>query len=109
MRVVHGEIFDVAVDIRRGSPTFGRWVGEILSAINKKQFWLPEGFAHGYLVLSESAEILYKTTRYYSPQHERSIAWDDKDLNIHWPAEAPVQLSERDRRAGSLAAAELFE
>ena len=109
VRVIHGEVFDVAVDIRRSSSTYAKWVGEILSAKNRKQFWLPEGFAHGYLVLSESAEILYKTTRYYAAQQERSIAWDDKDLNISWPLEAPVQLSERDRCAGSLAQADLFE
>ena len=80
-----GEAFDVAVDLRRGSPTFGRWVGERLSAENRRQAWVPEGFAHGFLVLSEAAELLYKTTDYYAPQHERCIRWDDPDLAIPWP------------------------
>ncbi|MBT0569392.1 dTDP-4-dehydrorhamnose 3,5-epimerase [Curvibacter sp. CHRR-16] len=86
VRVVQGAVFDVAVDIRRESPTFGKWVGEILSADNKHQMWIPPGLAHGFLVLSESAEFLYKTTDYYAPQFERSIAWNDPTLSIDWPA-----------------------
>lgn len=86
VRVAVGEVFDVAVDIRESSPTFGQWVGEILSAENKKQLWVPEGFAHGFLVLSDYAEFLYKTTDYYAPEHERCIRWDDPFLNIQWPA-----------------------
>lgn len=82
VRVVHGEVFDVAVDIRKGSPTFGKWVGVVLSAENKKQLWVPEGFAHGFVVLSETAEFLYKTTDYWYPEHERSIVWNDTALNI---------------------------
>ena len=85
VRVVSGEVFDVAVDIRRSSPTFGRWVGAYLSADNKRQMWVPEGFAHGFLVLSEFAEFLYKTTDFYAPAHERCIAWDDSTLAIEWP------------------------
>jgi dTDP-4-dehydrorhamnose 3,5-epimerase len=85
VRVVAGEVFDVAVDIRPGSPTYGRWVGEILSADNKRELWVPPGLAHGFLVLSESAEFLYKTTDYYAPTHERAIAWDDPTLAIDWP------------------------
>ncbi len=85
VRVVQGEVFDVAVDLRRGSPTFGRWVGETLTAANKRQLWVPEGFAHGFLVLSDEAEFLYKTTDYYAPQHEHCIRWDDPDLAIAWP------------------------
>ena len=101
VRVVSGAVFDVAVDIRRGSPTFGRWVGQQLSADNKHQLWVPPGLAHGFLVLSESADFLYKTTDYYAPEHERCIAWDDPTLAIDWPlaGNAPV-LSAKDR-AGS--------
>ena len=88
VRVVHGEVFDVAVDIRKSSPTFGRWVGEILSAENKKQIWIPEGFAHGFMVLSDTAEFLYKTTDYWMPEFERSIVWDDSEhrhkMAISW-------------------------
>lgn len=97
VRVVQGEVFDVAVDIRKESPTFGKWVGEVLSAENKKQMWIPPGFAHGFLTLSESAEFLYKTTDYYSPEHERCIRWNDFLLNIAWPNSANVMLSEKDR------------
>ena len=85
VRVAQGEVFDVVVDIRRGSPTFGKWVGELLSADNKCQLWIPPGLAHGFLVLSDSAEFLYKTTDYYAPAHERCIAWNDPELAIEWP------------------------
>jgi dTDP-4-dehydrorhamnose 3,5-epimerase len=105
LRVVSGEVFDVAVDIRPGSPTFGRWVGERLSAENRRQLWVPAGLAHGYLVLSESAEVLYKTTDYYAPQHERCIAWNDPDLAIAWPLPGDLKepvLSAKDRAGASL-------
>ncbi|MDH4584221.1 dTDP-4-dehydrorhamnose 3,5-epimerase [Pseudomonas sp. BN415] len=109
VRVVEGEVFDVAVDIRRSSPTFGRWVGVHLSAENKRQLWVPEGFAHGFVVLSEYAEFLYKTTDYYAPEHERCIRWDDPDLVIDWPlAEAP-QLSAKDKAGVNFKDADLFE
>ena len=85
MRVVHGEIFDVAVNLRRDSKTYGAWVGEFLSAENRKQLWIPPGFAHGFLTLSESAEFLYKCTDYYSPDHERCIRWNDQKIGIDWP------------------------
>jgi dTDP-4-dehydrorhamnose 3,5-epimerase len=109
VRVVHGEVFDVAVDIRRNSPTFGRWVGEYLSAENKRQLWVPEGFAHGFLVVSETAEFLYKTTDYYAPAHERCIAWNDPAIGIVWPetGAGPV-LSPKDQQGASLAGAEVF-
>lgn len=86
VRVVQGEVFDVAVDLRKSSPTFGQWVGEILSAENKRQVWIPEGFAHGFVVLSDTAEFLYKTTDYYAPAFERCLAWNDPAVGIHWPA-----------------------
>ena len=92
VRVVAGEVFDVAVDIRPGSPTFGRWAGEILSAANKRQLWVPPGLAHGFLVLSETADFLYKTTDYYAPAHERCIAWDDPTLAIDWPLNGQIPL-----------------
>lgn len=108
VRVVQGEVFDVAVDLRRSSPTFGRWVGEHLSAENKRQLWVPAGFAHGFVVLSESAEFLYKTTDYYAPQHERCIRWDDADIGIAWPQrEAPV-LSAKDAAGVAFRDAEVF-
>jgi dTDP-4-dehydrorhamnose 3,5-epimerase len=110
VRVVRGEVFDVAVDLRRGSPTFGRWVGEVLSAENKRQLWIPEGFAHGFLVLSEEAEFLYKTTEYWYPEHERCIRWDDPDLGIVWPTiGAPPTVSAKDSAGLSLSKAPLFE
>lgn len=96
VRVTQGEVFDVAVDIRKGSSTYGQWVGEILSAENKKQLWIPAGLAHGFVVLSETAEFLYKTTDYYAPQHERCIAWNDPDLAIAWPIEGQPLLSAKD-------------
>lgn len=108
IRVVSGEIFDVAVDIRRGSPTFGQWLGITLSAQNKKQLWLPPDFAHGFMVVSESAEVLYKTTDYYAPEHERSIRFDDPPIGIEWPDVGCVPiLSKKDEVAGSLRDAEL--
>ena len=96
VRVVQGEVFDVAVDIRKGSKTFGEWVGVHLSAENKKQFWIPPGFAHGFLTLSDEAEFLYKTTDYYSPAHERCIRWDDPDIGVAWPLAATPVLSAKD-------------
>ncbi len=98
VRVTQGAVFDVAVDIRPDSPTFGQWVGEMLSAENKRQLWIPAGLAHGFLVLSETAEFLYKTTEYYAPAHERCIAWNDATLAIHWPdlGQAPT-LSAKDQ------------
>lgn len=108
VRVVRGEVFDVAVDIRRSSPTFCRWVGEVISAENKRQLWIPEGFAHGFLVLSDYAELLYKTTDYYAPACERCIAWDDPDLQIEWPLSGPPLLSPKDMDGNSLNTAELF-
>lgn len=109
VRVVRGRVFDVAVDIRRSSPTFGRWVGAELSEENNRQMWVPAGFAHGFVVLSESADFLYKTTDYYAPEHERAIAWDDPQIGIRWPFEGEPLLSAKDRQASSLAAAELFD
>lgn len=108
VRVVAGTVFDVAVDIRRNSPNFGKWVGVELSADNKRQLWVPEGFAHGFVVLSESAEFLYKTTDYYAPQFERSLRWDDPALGIRWPIEGEPTLSKKDAEAPALAAAEVF-
>lgn len=109
VRVVQGEVFDVAVDLRRSSPTFGQWVGQVLSEANKQQMWIPEGFAHGFLVLSESAEFLYKTTDFWAPEHERCIAWNDPALAIDWPLEAEPALSGKDREGRCLADAELFD
>ncbi|RTL52718.1 MAG: dTDP-4-dehydrorhamnose 3,5-epimerase [Rhodocyclaceae bacterium] len=108
VRVTHGEVFDVAVDLRRSSPTFGRWEGIHLSAENKRQLWIPAGFAHGFLVLSESAEFLYKTTDYWAPEHERCVRWDDDTLNIRWPVECSPLLSAKDAQGESLANAEVF-
>lgn len=107
VRVVVGEVFDVAVDLRKGSKTFGQWVGVHLSAEEKQQFWVPAGFAHGFIVLSESAEFLYKTTDYYAPEYERCIRWDDPDLAIAWPIAEPV-LSNKDRAGKLLREAEVF-
>lgn len=97
VRVTHGEVFDAAVDIRKGSKTYGQWVGLILSAENKKQLWIPPGFAHGFLTLSETAEFLYKTTDYYSPEHERCIVWNDAELAIDWPIQTFPLLSPKDQ------------
>jgi len=108
VRVVQGEVFDVVVDIRKSSPNFGQWVGEILSANNKKQLWVPEGFAHGFVVLSESAEFLYKTTDYWAPEFERSIAWNDSEIGIEWPLSGKPSLSGKDKLAGTLENAEHF-
>lgn len=108
VRVVQGEVFDVAVDLRKSSPTFGQWVCEILSANNKKQLWIPEGFAHGFVVLSETAEFLYKTTDYWAPQFERSIAWNDPQIAIEWAFSGEPSLSGKDKLASSLATAEHF-
>ena len=98
VRVTQGEVFDVAVDIRPKSPTYGKWVGDILSADNKKQLWIPEGLAHGFLVLSDTAEFLYKTTDYYAPEFEQCIAWDDPTLAIQWPLEGNPKLSPKDQQ-----------
>ncbi len=103
VRVVQGEVFDVAVDIRPESPTFGRWVGERLSAENKRQMWIPPGLAHGFVTLSETAEFLYKTTDYYSPEHERCIAWNDPTLGIAWPLAGEPLLSGKDRQGMAFA------
>jgi dTDP-4-dehydrorhamnose 3,5-epimerase len=108
VRVVAGEVFDVAVDLRKSSPTFGQWVGELLSAENKRQLWVPEGFAHGFLVLSENAEFLYKTTDYYAPALERCILWSDSDLNIQWPKDILPKLSTKDEQGKPFVAAEIY-
>ena len=108
VRVVVGEVFDVAIDIRKSSPTFGKWVGQILSAQNKKQLWVPEGFAHGFLTLSETAEFLYKTTDYWAEDFERTIRWDDSVLNIQWPGHGDPHLSAKDRSGTSFLRAEVF-
>ncbi|MDR6671384.1 dTDP-4-dehydrorhamnose 3,5-epimerase [Rhizobium sp. 1399] len=99
VRVVRGAVFDVAVDVRLGSPTRGKWVGQVLSEDNKLQFWIPAGFAHGFLTLTESAEFLYKTTEYYSPEHECSIRWDDPTLGIDWPLQGAPIVSAKDSAA----------
>lgn len=109
VRVSNGAVFDVAVDIRKSSNTFGQWVGVELSAENNRQLWVPPGFAHGFLVLSETADFLYKTTDYYAPAHERSIAWNDPTLAIAWPAlDVDRQLSSKDEKGSPLAQAEVF-
>lgn len=108
VRVVRGSVFDVAVDIRQSSPTFGQWVGCELSEDNHRQLWVPPGFAHGFVVLSSSADFLYKTTDYYAPQYERCIAWNDPQIGIEWPANISPLLSAKDAAGLSLAAAEVF-
>ena len=109
VRAVSGEIFDVAVDLRRSSPTFGRWLGETLSGENKRMLWIPPGFAHGFLVISDNAEVFYKSTDYYDPPSERTLTWNDSDLNIDWQlgAAAPI-LSEKDKHGSPLRSAEVF-
>ena len=109
VRVVKGTVFDVAVDIRKSSPTFGLWVGAELSEENHRQMWIPAGFAHGFVVLTDSAEFLYKTTDYYAPEYEHSILWNDPTLGIKWPIESEPQLSEKDRQGQLLANAEIFQ
>ncbi|MDG1250435.1 MAG: dTDP-4-dehydrorhamnose 3,5-epimerase [Gammaproteobacteria bacterium] len=110
VRVIQGEVFDVAVDIRKSSPTFGQWFGMILTAENKKQLWIPEGFAHGFMTLSNTAEFLYKTTDYYSPEHECSIHWNDSSIGIKWPITTtnPI-LSSKDNTAPEVASVEVFQ
>ena len=108
VRVVAGEVYDVAVDLRRSSPTFGQWIGVTLSAENKRQLWIPSGFAHGFYVVSEMAEFLYKTTDYYAPEHERTLRWNDPQLGIDWPITAAPILSSKDRDGLPLDEAECF-
>lgn len=107
--VIQGEIFDAAVDLRRNSPTFGKWTGIALSAENKRQVWIPQGMAHGFLVLSATATVLYKVTDYYAPQHERTLIWNDPDIAIAWPTEYSPILSAKDRLGLRLSQAEVFE
>ena len=108
VRVVRGSVFDVAVDLRRSSPSFGRWVGVELSEQNHRQLWVPPGFAHGFVVTSDSADFLYKTTDYYAPEHERCIAWDDPAIGIQWPVDGAPALSAKDQQGVSLAQAEVY-
>lgn len=108
VRAVAGEVYDVVVDLRRSSPTFGRWVGERLSAENRRMLWVPEGFAHGFVVTSERAEFLYKTTDYYAPEHDRTLLWNDPALAIDWPVEGEPLLKPRDAAGTPLARAETF-
>lgn len=108
VRVVAGEVFDVAVDLRRSSPTFGRWVGAHLSAQNHRMMWVPPGFAHGFVVLSDMAEFLYKATDYYAPEHERSLRWNDPEIGIAWPHEGEPLLKPRDASAPGLREAETY-
>jgi dTDP-4-dehydrorhamnose 3,5-epimerase len=109
VRVVVGEVYDIAVDIRKSSPTFGKWVGVLLTAENKRQLWIPEGFAHGFLTLSDHVEFLYKTTNYYAPESDRGIRWDDPQITIDWKVTEALTLSSKDRRQPLLADAELFD
>ena len=110
VRVTRGRVYDVAVDIRRGSPSFGQWVGETLSADNHRQLWIPVGFAHGFLVLEDDTEFLYKTTDYYAPEHERTIQWDDPELAIDWPLDGiELRLSDKDRQGLAFADADCFD
>jgi len=109
VRVVSGEVFDVAVDLRRSSSTFGKWVGVSLSAENKRQLWVPEGFGHGFVVTSESADFLYKTTDYWYAEHDRSLAWNDPDIGVRWPVNGAPILAAKDAKAPRLAEADLFE
>ena len=109
VRVVAGEIYDVAVDLRRSSPTFGKWTSAILSSGVRPMIWIPQGFAHGFLVLSEQAIIIYKTTDYYAPEHERTLAWNDRSVGVLWPLEGSPLLSDKDGRGTALAEAETFD
>ena len=109
VRVIHGSIYDVAVDIRMQSPTFGKWVGAYLSSDNKHQLWIPKGFAHGFLVLSESAEVLYKTTDYWVPEYESTILWSDQSLNIEWPIHGAPIVSVKDAQGVPFGCAKVFE
>ena len=109
VRVAAGEIFDVVVDLRRSSPRFGKWVGQRLSADNKHMLWIPAGFAHGFLALSDSTEVLYKTTDYYAPEHERCVLWNDPDIGIDWPLVGAPQVSEKDSLGVRLNAAQTYE
>ncbi|PZQ98871.1 MAG: dTDP-4-dehydrorhamnose 3,5-epimerase, partial [Flavobacterium psychrophilum] len=109
VRCTEGEVFDVAVDIRKSSPTFGQWVGVNLSAENKRQLWIPEGFAHGFVTLSETAQFLYKATNFDAPQSERSIIWNDAEINISWPAVENIQLSAKDQQGVKLSNADLYK
>lgn len=108
VRCIEGEVFDVAVDIRKHSATFGQWVGAVLSAENKRQLWIPEGFAHGFLTLSDTAQFVYKATNYYAPQSERCIIWNDPQINIEWPEAGQVQLSAKDQNGLLLSGAETY-
>ena len=108
VRVVVGEVFDVAVDLRRSSPNFGKWTGVTLTAESKRMVWIPEGFAHGFLVLSEEADVLYKTTDFYAPAHERTVLWNDPQIGIRWPLRQEPLLADKDRRGAALAAAEVY-
>ncbi|EMC3649624.1 dTDP-4-dehydrorhamnose 3,5-epimerase [Citrobacter braakii] len=108
VRCIEGEVFDVAVDIRKHSATFGQWVGVVLSAENKRQFWIPEGFAHGFLTLSDTAQFVYKATNYYAPQSERCIIWNDPQIDIKWPATSQIQLSAKDEKGLLLSDAETY-
>lgn len=108
VRVVSGEVFDVAVDLRKSSPTFGKWVGLFLSEENKRQLWVPPGFGHAFLVVSPQADFLYKTTNFYDPASERTIAWNDPDIGVEWPEGVKPSLSEKDQKGLSLAEAEVF-
>lgn len=108
VRVIAGEVYDVAVDLRRSSPTFGRWVGMILSAENKHMAWVPRGFAHGFCVLSDYAEVLYKATDYYAPEHERTLVWNDPAIGVKWPLAGEPLLSDKDRKGLLLEGAEVY-
>lgn len=109
VRVIQGEVFDVAVDLRRNSKTYAKWVGQLLGAENRKQLWIPPGFAHGFVVLSDTAEFLYKTTDYYAPECERSLFWNDPEIDIEWPFEGEPKLAAKDAVAKLLVTAEKFE
>ena len=109
VRTVLGEVFDVVVDLRRRSPTFGKWMGTTLSADNKRMLWIPEGFAHGFLVITEAAEIVYRTTDYYAPHHERTLLWNDPAIGIAWPLTGPPTLSAKDLAGRPLADSEVFD